>query len=61
MKISKKTDDFKKCVDKGIYGGTGFSDGALPPVPYIQECDVDEQTDAEGKLRINIKVKAVKE
>lgn len=57
----KKTDDFKKCVDKGIYGGTGFSDGALPPVPYIQECDVDEQTDAEGKLRINIKVKAVTE
>ena len=57
----KKTDNYKKCIGKGIYGGTGFSEGALPPVPYISDCDVDEQTDAEGKLRVNIKVKAVTE
>ena len=48
-------------TDIGIYGGTGFSDGALPPIPYINECKVDEQTDAEGKLNIRIKVKAVTE
>ncbi len=44
-----------------LYGGTGFSKNALPPVPYISDCDIDEQTDAEGKLRVNIKVKAVTE
>ena len=56
------TENYKDYENKiGIYAGKGFSDGALPPVPYIQECDVDEQTDAEGKLRINIKVKAVTE
>ena len=57
----KKTEEYKKCEGKGIYGGTGFPDGALPPVPYISDCDVDEQTDAEGKLNIRIKVKAVTE
>ena len=44
-----------------LYGGTGFSKNAQPPVPYISDCNVDEQTDAEGKLHINIKVKAVSE
>ena len=54
--------DYKQYEDKiGIYAGTGFSDGALPPIPYINECKVDEQTDAEGKLNIRIKVKAVTE
>ena len=57
----KGTEEYKKCEGKGIYGGTGFSDGAMPPVPYIKECKVDEQTDAEGKLNIRIKVKAVTE
>lgn len=57
----KKTEDYKKCEGKGIYAGTGFSDGALPPVPYIKDCKVDEQTDAEGKLNIRIQVKAVTE
>lgn len=44
-----------------LYGGTGFSKNAQPPVPYISDCNVDEQTDAEGKLHITIKVKAVTE
>ena len=46
----------------GIYctknGGTGFSDGALPPVPYIVSKIIPEQTDASGKLNIKIRVKA---
>ena len=42
-----------------LYGGTGFSDGALPPIPYFKDIKVDEQTDAEGKLNIRINVKAV--
>ena len=54
--------DYKDYEGKvGIYAGTGFSDGALPPVPYIKDCKVDEQTDAEGKLNIRINVKAVTE
>jgi len=55
-------DDYKQYENTiGLYAGTGFSDGAMPPVPYIKECKVDEQTDAEGKLNIRIKVKAVTE
>lgn len=54
--------DYKEYEGKiGIYAGTGFSDDALPPVPYIKDCKVDEQTDAEGKLKIRINVKAVTE
>jgi hypothetical protein len=48
-------------TDIGIFGGTGFNKGALPPVPYIQSYEIDEQTDAEGKLNIRINVKAVTE
>lgn len=42
----------------GIYSGTGFLDGALPPVPYIVSKFIPEQTDAQGKLNIKIRVKA---
>lgn len=42
----------------GIYGGTGFSDKGMAPVPYIVAKDIPEQTDAEGKLNIKIRVKA---
>lgn len=42
----------------GIYAGTGFSDSALPPVPYIVAKQIPEQTDAEGKLNIKIRVRA---
>ena len=42
----------------GIYAGTGFSDTALPPVPYIISKDIPEQTDAQGKLNIKIRVRA---
>lgn len=53
------SDDYKKYESQvGIYGGTGFSDGALPPVPYISEKKIAEQTDAAGKLSIQIKVNA---
>lgn len=49
---------YKEYEDKvGIHAGTGFSDSGLPPVPYIVEKDIPEQTDASGKLNIKIKVK----
>lgn len=53
------TEKFKQYENEvGIYAGTSFSDGALPPVPYISEKKIAEQTDAAGKLKIFIKVKA---
>ena len=42
----------------GIYAGTGFNDQQLAPVPYIVGKRVDEQTDAQGKLNVKIRVKA---
>ena len=43
----------------GIYAGdTSFSDTALPPVPYIVAKQIPEQTDANGKLNIKIRVRA---
>ncbi len=44
--------------DIGIYGGTGFSDSALPPIPRIVSKSIPEQTDENGKLKIQIRVKA---
>jgi hypothetical protein len=54
-------DNYKDYESKYLYGGTGFKEEALPPVPYIQSYEIDEQTDAEGKLNIRINVKAVTE
>jgi hypothetical protein len=45
-------------TDIGIYGGTGFSDSALPPGPRIVSKKVADQTDANGNLRVEIKVSA---
>lgn len=42
----------------GIYAGEGFKDSGLAPVPTIVAKDISEQTDAEGKLNIKIRVKA---
>lgn len=42
----------------GIYAGTGFSDTALPPVPYIVSKQIPEQTDGNGNLNIKIRVRA---
>lgn len=42
-------------------GGTGFSDGCLPPVPYISVKRIDEQTDASGNLNVTLRVKSVAE
>lgn len=41
----------------GIYGGTGFHDDALPPVPYLKAKVIPESTDYEGKLKVNLTVK----
>jgi hypothetical protein len=45
-------------TDVGIYGGTGFSDAALPPIPRIVSKSVSEQTDENGNLKINVRVKS---
>lgn len=42
----------------GIYAGGGFEEKALPPVPYIVFHDIADKTDAAGKLKINVRVKA---
>jgi len=42
----------------GIYGGGGFGDSQLPPIPRITHKRIAEQTDEEGKLKIQIQVKA---
>ena len=52
------TAEYQQYSDCGIYGGTGFSDGALPPVPFIVAKSIPEQTDAAGNLNIKIRVKA---
>ena len=44
--------------DCGIYGGSGFDPGALPPVPYITNKNIAPQTDASGMLKIQVRVKA---
>lgn len=41
----------------GIYGGTGFNDFQLPPVPYISSKTMPAETDASGNLHVNITVK----
>jgi hypothetical protein len=45
-------------TDVGIYGGTSFSDAALPPIPRIVSKRIAEQTDENGKLKIQIQVQA---
>lgn len=42
----------------GVYAGTGFGKDALPPVPYIVSKNIASQTDAAGKLKVQIRVKA---
>lgn len=52
------TDDYSKYSNIGIYGGTGFKESGMAPVPYVVLKDIPEQTDASGKLNIRIRVKA---
>lgn len=52
------TEEYQQYSDCGIYGGDGFSDGQLPPVPFIVAKSIPEQTDAAGNLNIKIRVKA---
>jgi hypothetical protein len=44
-------------TDVGIYGGSGFSDLALPPGPRIVRKVIADQTDENGNLRVQIEVK----
>lgn len=53
------TDDYLSYQSQvGIYAGTGFSETNLPPVPYIVAKRIDTETDAEGKLKVQIRVSA---
>ena len=52
-------DEYKQYESQvGVYAGSGFSDGALPPVPYIVAKRIADQTDAAGKLKVQIRVNA---
>ena len=42
----------------GIESGSGFDPDALAPIPRIVSKKVDEQSNASGKLTINVTVKA---
>lgn len=42
----------------GIYGGSGFSNDSYPTRPYIVSKNIPGQTDSQGKLRIQVTVKA---
>ena len=51
--------DYKRYEHQcGIYAGDGFSDSALPPIPYIIAKHIPQQTDSEGKLNIKVRVRA---
>ncbi|MDR2774124.1 MAG: hypothetical protein LBC19_05180 [Tannerella sp.] len=45
-------------TDIGIYGGTGFKDSALPPIHRIVFKSVADRTDENGKLPIQLQIKA---
>lgn len=52
-------DEYKQYESQvGIYAGDGFDDSQLAPVPHIIHKDIDDKTDASGKLRVRIRVKA---
>lgn len=50
-------DSYEGDTNIGIYGGTGFSDDCLPPMPRITSKNIAEQTDEQGKLKIQVTVK----
>ncbi|MDR1091795.1 MAG: hypothetical protein LBL79_12045 [Prevotella sp.] len=58
LKGSQGKGDATDGTDVGIYGGTNFSDAALPPIPRIINKKIAEQTDENGKLNIQVYVKA---
>jgi hypothetical protein len=59
LKVPHGTGAATDGTDVGIYGGTtGFSDSALPPIPRIVSKTVSEQTDENGNLKINVRVKS---
>ncbi|MCQ2064262.1 MAG: hypothetical protein MJY66_00200 [Bacteroidaceae bacterium] len=51
------SDTFEGNTDCGVYAGTGFSDDCLPPLPRIVSKSIAEQTDAQGKLKVQVTVK----
>lgn len=54
-------DKYKEYESKvGIYAGSGFNEDQMAPVPYITFKNIPDQTDASGKLNIQIRVKAGK-
>lgn len=55
------TDKYKEYDKKvGIYAGSDFNEDQMAPVPYITFKSIPDQTDASGKLNIQIRVKAGK-
>ena len=52
------TEAYQQYHSIGIYGGTGFNDHQTAPVPYIVAKRIDQETDAAGQLKIQVRVKA---
>lgn len=52
------TEEYQKYSGIGIYGGTGFSDSGMAPIPFIEAKSIPDKTDAAGMLKIKIRVKA---
>ncbi len=44
-------------TDIGIYGGEGFKDDCLVPIPRIVSFQIKDRTDVNGKLKIRIEAK----
>jgi hypothetical protein len=46
-------------TDIGVYGGMfPWKDGSLPPNPHVQYKNIQQSTDQNGNLNVNIKVAA---
>ena len=53
------TNDYAQYENQiGIYGGTSFDNHQTAPVPYIVAKRIDQETDAAGQLKIQVRVKA---
>lgn len=48
---------YQQYSDIGIYGGSGFNDHQTAPVPYTFAKRIDDQTDAAGNLKIQVRIK----
>lgn len=51
------TDAYQQYSNIGIYGGSDFNEHQTAPVPYTVAKRIDDQTDAAGNLKIQVRIK----